>query len=326
MNHGRCPCSFAWSFVLFGHTMSNANMKPPMQSSSRNDCIQTSNNDDMIWIRLIAKKPCWTVALILSIFYIFIFILVSTNVIPNKLLFGFCVWGDPQFPSKDMGCSESPQNSHLYSCIIDLFMTCLVIVFWCVEDASSKKMYCTYYMACACIILSHGMLHWFLQQREDNHFDWLPFIVNCYVPKEKMMGTMIHFGYALFGGFSMLLCMIILGFGFGWNMKIMYASLVFTGIILMVTKESGGELVLPGLFCIIHPLTCITGLFSELPAFHERVGCIFIVCTIVGIMELTACDILILFGGHCWYDLTLHLAVLLSLPLFWSKTTRIKPV
>jgi hypothetical protein len=171
------------------------------------------------------------------------------------------------------------------------------------------------------------MLHWFLQIRDDDHScDWLPFIVNCYVPKEKMMGAMIHFGYALFGGFSLLLCMIILGFGFGWNMKIMYVSLVFTGVILMVTKESGGELVLPGLFCIIHPLTCITGLFSDIPAFHEKVGSMFIICTIVGIMELTACDILILFGGHCWYDLTLHLAVLLSLPLFWSKTTRIKPV
>jgi hypothetical protein len=169
------------------------------------------------------------------------------------------------------------------------------------------------------MIFIHGVLHWFLQQTEDDHRDWLPIIVNCYVPKDQMMGAMVHFGYVLFGGFSWMLCMIILGFGFGWNKTTMYASLVCTGLILIITKESGGELVLPCLFCIVHPLTCFTGLFSVTPAFHEKVGCMFGLCTIVGIMEMSACNVLIHFGGHCWYDLTLHLAVIISLPFFWSK-------
>jgi hypothetical protein len=276
----------------------------------------------MIWNLLIAK-PYWTVALILSILYVCLFILVSKNVIPNTLLFGFCVWGNPQTPTKEMGCIESPLNSHWYSFIIDVIMTFLVGVFWCLDTGSWKNS--LFYMSCASLILCHGILHWFLQQTDANHHDWLPMIVNCYVPKDKMMGALIHFGYILFGSFSLLLCMVILGFGFGWNKYSMYASLVCTGMILMVTKDSGGELVLPGLFCIIHPLTCFTGLFSKSPVFHEKVGGMFILCTIVGILELTACDVVLRpLGGHCWYDFTLHLAVLFSLPFFWPNKTMIK--
>lgn len=80
---------------------------------------------------------------------------------------------------------------------------------------------------------------------------------------------------------------------------------------------------MPGLFVVVHPLSCITGLFSNERAFSPTVAKLFIVCTAVGIFELSSCsNVLRPIGGHLWYDVTLHAAVLASLPYFWSNDVK----
>jgi len=256
----------------------------------------------------IKKKPDWAIALILSIVYFISFTLVDKGFLKPGLLFGFCVYGSPENPTESTGCSNCKgQNSHIYAFGIDVFMTILALVFWLLD----KKKKTLVYFASGFIILAHGILHWFLQQ------ETLKVQVNCYDPN---LGADIEgLGYILFGAFSFFLGLVILGFGFGLQLSVVAGSAVFAGIVINVTKSTGGELVLPGLFCIVHPLSCFTGLFSNKPAFNTTVAKLFVVCTIVGIVELTSCtDILKPIGGHLWYDLTLHAAVLAALPYFWK--------
>jgi hypothetical protein len=211
----------------------------------------------------------------------------------------------PENPTESTGSSNCKgQNSHIYAFGIDVFMTILALLFWLLD----KKKKILVYFASGFIILAHGILHWFLQQ------ETIKVQVNCYDPNlgEDIEGL----GYILFGAFSFFLGLVILGFlGFGLQLNVVAGSAVFAGIVINVTKSTGGELMLPGLFCIVHPLSCFTGLFSNEPAFNTNVAKLFVVCTIVGIVELTSCtDILKPIGGHLWYDLTLHAAVLAALP------------
>ncbi len=101
------------------------------------------------------------------------------------------------------------------------------------------------------------------------------------------------------------------------------SSVIFAAVVVQVTKNAGGELLLPGLFVVVHPLSCITGLLSNQPTFNANVARAFAVCTIVGILEMSACDqVLKPIAGHVWYDLTLHAAVLASLPYFWTPQSQ----
>jgi hypothetical protein len=256
-------------------------------------------------------KPAWGIALLLSIIYFFIFFLVSNNIIKETgLLFGFCVWGSPDMPSKSERCTNSPVNSHILAFGIDLFMTALAALFW-VKDKNPKKS-TIIYIASGFIILAHGLLHWFLQQKENSL--GLP-IVDCY--NSDLGESVEEFGYIVFGAFSFFLSLIILSIGFEFKWTTVGGSAAFAAVVVALTKNTGGDLVLPGLFVIVHPLSCFTGLFSESPSFNTNVGRLFVVCTAVGISELSACTSFLRgIGGHLWYDVTLHAAVLASLPYF----------
>lgn len=253
------------------------------------------------------EKPLWAFASLLSIIYAVFFVLVSEGKLKNDLLFGFCVWGSPEEPTEAEGCKNSPINSHLAACIIDAIMTGLAAVFY-FKDKNEKKKPLTY-IATGFIIFAHGFLHYFLQQTT-----W-SIVVDCYNPE---LGKEIEgFGFILFGVFSFVLCLIILSFGFEFKLSNFVYSIIFAGIVQQVTKSTGGELVLPGLFVIVHPLSCITGLLSDEPSFNPTVAKWFVICTLVGIIELSSCtSVLKPIGGHLWYDVTLHSAVLASLPYF----------
>lgn len=242
----------------------------------------------------------------------------SRGIIKNDLLFGFCVWGSSTIPTKEDGCLHSPVNSHIVAFIIDVIMTGLAGIFS-VKDQSEKKS-ALIYIATAFIILAHGMLHWFLQQEK------LDIVVNCYNP--DLVGDIEEVGTILFAAFSFFLALIILGIGFGGiRISNIVFSAIFAAIVVVVTENSGGEnkgeLVLPGLFVIVHPLSSITGLFSDDPSFNKTVARLFVVCTFVGILELSLCtNILKPIGGHLWYDVTLHSAVLASLPYIYSPAAK----
>jgi len=261
------------------------------------------------------KKPIWFCASVLSILYGILFIAVSMNIVETELLFGFCVWGTPKFPSKDLGCTGSPQNSHSAAAVIDAVMTGLAGIFYFLDNTPKKKTIT--YVATAFIIAAHGFLHYFLQQKT-----W-EIVVNCY--NRDLSQGIEGVGYILFTIFSFMLGLIILSFGFGFKPRNFVFSAIFAFIVYNTTKNTGGDLILPGLFVIVHPLSCITGLISDKPAFNKNVASWFVVCTLVGILELFACEnILRPVGGHLWYDLTLHSAVLASLPYFSNPAAKKK--
>lgn len=276
---------------------------------------------------IITKKPAWFLASVLSVIYAIIFVLVANGTLPTKLLFGFCVWGSysgdgkephEEYPDKDNGCTNFDVNSHRVAFIIDVIMTLLAGLFYVMDKNADKKK--LVYIAVAFIILGHGLLHWFLQQDTLSEF-----IMNCYTEVDKKQAEL---GSVLFTIFSFFLSLIILTFGFGIKLINFVFSVIFAGIVAQVANSSGGgdgdgdsggvgELFLPALFVVVHPLSCITGLLSDDPSFNPTVAIWFVICTIIGIIELSACaNILRPIGGHFWYDVTLHSAVLASLPYF----------
>lgn len=255
------------------------------------------------------NKPSWAFALLLSLIYAVAYHLVSSGLLDGSdLLFGFCVWGSPDMPSVEApGCKNARVNSHLLAFIIDVVMTILAGVFY-VMDKREEKIF-SRYIVTGFIILLHGILHWFLQQTR------LPIVVNCYNP--DLSHDIQELGFTIFASFSFLLGFIILWFGFGGLTLPFVGSTFFTILVVLLTKNTAGDLILSGLFVIVHPLSSLVGLLSDDPAFHPGVAKLFAVCTFVGILELSACNnVLRPLGGHLWYDLGCSLAVLASLPYF----------
>ena len=208
---------------------------------------------DLIKITVEAAKvkPAWGIPLLLS------FLVLNKVLQEPGLLFGFCVWGSPDTPSTSAGCTNSPANSHILAFGIDLVMTALAALFW-QKDKNPKKSTIMYIALLGSIILAHGLLHWVLQQPE----------FNCYTPDPPAFATTV------FGVFSFFLSLIILGFGFPEAKWTVGVSVLFAAAVLALTKGAGagGELALPGLFVIVHPLSCFTGLFSKGPSFNKTVG------------------------------------------------------
>lgn len=251
------------------------------------------------------EKRIWLISLVLSVIYFFTFTLAARGVFEDGLLFGFCVWGSPDLPNTDDGCEYSPWNSHIIAFGIDFIMTLAVGIFY-LRDRSPNRQRLLY-IAVAAIIFLHGVLHLFLSSP----------IIDCYEKIEP--GSLIEkIGYVLFTFFTFFLCLFIQGFGFGLSRKVFIGSGIFTIIVVLVTLTIGnGEYFLPGLFCIVHPLSSFVGLCTNNASFSSTVGMWFAIATFVGIVELSSCpNFFREFGGHFYYDLTLHTAVILSLPYF----------
>jgi len=268
-------------------------------------------------LKRIQEKPIWTLASLLSIIYAVIFAVVVRDKNPNKdnLLFGFCVWGhysgnDPDligtYPQREVNsCEDFPVNSHLCAFIADAIMTGMVVIFYWMDRNEDKSM--LNYVANGFIIFAHGGLHFFLDK-----------FLNCYDEDSDIV-----IGYTIFGIFSFFLCLILLSLGFGETRVIFrfVISVVFAIVVALLSFVIGGEYVLPALFVIVQPVACITGLLSKEPSFTPMVGKLFTLSTAVGILELSLCGpILRLLGGHLWYDITLHAAVLAALPYFTNTS------
>jgi len=266
-------------------------------------------------VNIFKQKPSWSLASILSIVYVLAFVQVAK--IPEteqfsktNLLFGFCIWGSPNDPNESNGCTESPVNSHLLAFLTDISMASIAILFYFMDQRKDKTKFM--YIGAVFIISSHGFLHWFIQSD----------FINCY--KKNVGNQLENIGYVLFATFSFTLGLVLFGFGFG---EVTHATVCGSFVLMMISMtlvwNTDGKLMLPSLFCVSHPLSCITGLFSHKPAFNSTVANLFILCTVVGILELTSCrNFLKPFGGHFWYDLTLHTAVLAALPYVWSPAAK----
>jgi len=255
------------------------------------------------------EKRSWLISLVLSVIYFLNFLAAASGTFDAGLLFGFCVWGAPDLPDEENGCRSSPVNSHIIAFVVDVIMT-LIVGYLYTKDKAEKKQTLTY-IAFGGIILAHGALHYFISSPA----------IDCWSEIDKQMEET---GYNLFAIFTFFLSLIILGAGFGLAklVPILGGSAVFTAVVVYVTKNIGnGEYVLPGLFCVVHPLSSFTGLLAkDMPSFSSTVGWWFVVATTVGILELSTC--LTFFrsiGGHFFYDLTLHTAIIFALPYFVNK-------
>ena len=130
----------------------------------------------------IREKPSWAVSSILSLVYAISFYAVSNGHIPNNLLFGFCVWGSPDSPNEENGCTNSVQNSHKSAFMVDLVFTLAVGIFYFLDKSEPKKT--IIYLAYAFIILMHGIMHWFIQ---NNTVPLETLRINCYTDIRKFV-------------------------------------------------------------------------------------------------------------------------------------------
>lgn len=254
-----------------------------------------------------AEKFPWFISLILSIIYFITFLAAASGQsFADKLLFGFCVWGSPELPNKEIKCTDSPINSHIIAFAIDVIFTLAVYIIY-RKDTSPIKSKLIYFSFGA-IILVHGALHFFLTSP----------LINCY--REIPPGsTLEEIGYILFGIFTFFLCLIIFGSAnSGLSRGVFIQSTVSTSIVFFLTRRVGnGEFILTGLFCVVHPISSWAALTSDNPQFTMLSGWWFVVATTVGILELYTCGSFFrAIGGHFYYDLTLHLSILFSLPYF----------
>lgn len=265
----------------------------------------------MALVKALKRKPAWALALLLSIIYAVIYVFAGWELFRPELLFGFCVWGDPEITAN---CKNIPLNSHSAAFVVDTLMTGLVVFFYCKDKTTSRNW--MVYSAMGFIIFVHGFLHWFLQQ------DIMKIQVNCYNP--DIDDNVDKIGTAFFAAFSFILALVILGFGFGLDKATFGFAFAFSGAVVALTKNVQGDLFLPGLFVLVHPISCLTGLLSNQEGlFNPLVAKWFALSTLVGIIELAACpSILKPIGGHLWYDITLHISVISSLPYFWPSVPK----
>ena len=279
-----------------------------------------------------SRKLPWMISFILSVIYFIAFIKIASkdNSDEDGLLFGFCVWGGPaEIPNKKDGCTGSPINSHIISFIIDFMMAlivgylytkdkgCTIVLFKKQGKEAETKELAGVYATSAFVILMHGALHFLMDSP----------LINCY--KDIPTGSVLNdLGHVVFGTFSFLLCLIIIGIGLEVSKyTVLVSSGFFAALVIFITRTIGNDLyLLPGLFCVTHPLSSFVGFFTKKGSsttFSSTVGWMFAISTFVGILELTTCkDFFKAIGGHFYYDLTLHASVIYGLPYFVANERR----
>lgn len=294
----------------------------------------------------------WVVSSVLSVAYILLFLskakggwVSSSSYETTGLLFGFCVWSQPQIPDESHGCHGQLSNSHMIAFLVDLVMALVVVVVVTMRlylrrppnesttsttsttttpthpkanEDNSENAFSRYLLpvAIALIILSHGLLHLFLYQRLD-----------CYVRPSDLSEMTQNIGYFLFCTFTFFLCLLIQSIGFVTTGQqglstVILCSVGLTCGLFVWTRNIGLQWLLPGLFAITHPLSCITGLYTKSPIFTPTMGWLFAVTTLVGCAELSCCvPFFRSIGGHVWYDVFLHLTMMSAILPVYTKTT-----
>jgi hypothetical protein len=93
----------------------------------------------------------------------------------------------------------------------------------------------------------------------------------------------------------------------------------------LLAQGAGTGWLLSALFATSHPIASITGWASTSPSFSKFQGWVFLLASIDGIVELMGCETFFLpLGGHIWYDLILHTAVISALPIFADGSNKKK--
>ena len=281
----------------------------------------------------------WGICLVLSFFYVYSFYVVAVETPSNGtgallsttndtqvLLFGFCVWGEPHWPNEANGCSGSILNSHMAAFSVDVVMTWLVYILYKRlpvstrdgNDSTQLPPAGGYFLSIGLVILMHGLLHFFI------------FVaIDCYAPTSSLPLLVTIIGYFLYFAFSAFLFYIILKAGFagsssGVSWPIGLGALLCAVVTVLLAVFAGTQWILTCIFAMSHVVASIVGSYANSAMFTKLMGWVFMVATIMGILELLECPNLYRpVGGHVWYDFFLHISVVLSVvPFFQAAVVR----
>jgi hypothetical protein len=264
-----------------------------------------------------STKLPWAICTVFSFIYLWLFTQVSKDKFQKKfphfesgLMGGFCVWGKPDYPNPVDGCITD-DNSHMYAWYVDAVMTMFVAVAYFMSNRDSGIIY----VAIGGIVFFHGLLHYFLNTS-------LHCLTTGTTPEQKQIGWVLYLVFAFF------LSLVIFGIGFSKQCKfgwVLVWSLGATFVTYLLARGTEAEWLLSALFATSHPIGSITGLLTTSPLFSKSVGYFFLLATIDGIVELMLCQrFLKAKGGHIWYDIFLHTAVIFALPIFSNESNKKK--
>jgi hypothetical protein len=171
------------------------------------------------------------------------------------------------------------------------------------------------------IIFFHGLLHFYLSTEH-----------HCLTKNKDKE----EIGRYLYLTFAFFLSIVTFGIGFlkqwkpyGWPLVLLASSAVTAVTYHLAFGDGAGntDWLLSALFATSHPIASVTGCFTKSPIFTNLQGWIFLAATLDGIVELKFCEsFLKQYGGHIFYDLFLHTAVVVSLPVFQKEASKQKTI
>ena len=237
----------------------------------------------------------WLICFGLSLVYLFVFI--GGNPISEFFHQGFCVHG--WVPSKNECNKPSsqllfPSNSHFYSWSVEIVFTLLAIYLGFFSGLSESPL--AIKISIVGIIFGHGLLHCWLSH------------IGCNPP--------VDIGQLFYNIFAFALVSLnILGFSSIplWQSAIWIPTITWL-IVKLTNSPSLGNKAISTLFMVSHLLVSFTFLFHPKEGVvTELTGWLFILPCVTALVEFLDCDFLVRYGGHMWYDLTLHISVISSL-------------
>ena len=277
----------------------------------------------------------WLVSVVLNVLYFWVYLFpdslnihLETKYAPS----GFCVTNyDPQLPHNKppeppcgvtpnsffaevgklvTGTSEAPNwasgaqdNSHFWAFSVDCWFAIIVLSIGLFGKKNSNQ---GFPAACtnALVIMAHGILHW-----------WLGYFKNCELltsQNGQSFGTLL---YTVFIGL-----LIFVGFRATSNWtslpKISIATAVFTFLIVYTstTQDSIGA-IFGGTQLL---LSLVSAFIPKKGVVTRTQGYFFIAPCLISLTELLYCTtesgkptLFNKYGGHAWYDVTLHTVVVL---------------
>ena len=264
--------------------------------SGKNTVMDISENKSVSWPRggesdglVPREKLGWAISLVLSVIYLGL--LLNGNRNCDYAADGFCVTNY----SKESGICPKGDNSHYWSWQADIAFTVAAIVLGKVKKAPSNTI-----LLNTVAIISHGVLHNVINNRE------------CKPPEFTTIASVPYFVFTSFIAYLILR----LGEVFKSSAMMILASSLVGGVTLYLTLKEGFSN--SPIFMSTQLLLSVVGFFGKPGLLSQLMGDFFVLPCIVAILEFLFCcglgadnqGFFNKFGGHVWYDVALHTAVL----------------
>jgi hypothetical protein len=219
---------------------------------------------------------------------------------------GFCTfnWDETLSPPQ---CVSQTLNSHFFAFAVDAVLTvvALLIMWPVIKSIKSLNDLLKTLMPLSQVLLIvfHGLLHKYYSHNDSSEGSEK---VPCFIAEGEPLALWLYSLFVL-----LLVAVIMQSF---WKTQTIALTIGLTIAIVATTLKSG-DFSLPCLFASSHLLVSIGGVFGEIRTFTTpELGWAFLVATIVGLIEFLSCgSFLVKVGGHFWYDLTLHIAMIVSI-------------